>query len=52
MGEKETTSAADSLAAKQAPEKKDKAEAVQDDSPNVEQRAKHDTVKNSIGNIR
>ena len=30
MGEKETTSTADALAAKQAPEKKDKAEAVQE----------------------
>lgn len=58
VGEKET-----GTSAKQAPQKKDDAQAVQDDgpnaegyvqdnSPNAEARARHDTAKSAIQNIR
>lgn len=49
MGEKEA--AATLEGAKQAPEKKDKEEAVQDDSPNGEA-ARSGTAMNSIRNLK
>ena len=57
MGEKETAATAASdpiaMAAKQAPEKKDKDAYVQDNSPNVEMRkTRHDAAMAAIQNIR